>query len=190
MRGSCGRTFSGSGSSLLKDGPARRQTAPFMATLWDGRRLWPGRLRLGVVSRPRSSAGQSAGLLIRWSQVRILPGAPRNACKCAGVAHRMSRLSGDFCPKPVPACRVSRGESEGWPDAWPGWDIDGVPGRTRRRGRSAAMSSALTVGSLRTPLVRQVPTAARRSPTPRTSGCATSSRSTGATPRRWPTTAR
>jgi hypothetical protein len=107
MLESCGRTFSGSGSSLLKDACVAPPKRAIMATLCGKRRLWPD-----VAACPRSSAGQSAGLLIRWSQVRILPGALGNAppmISCSS-ATPVRTSTGRRCdgasskPRPPPAC--------------------------------------------------------------------------------------
>ena len=59
-------------------------------------------LRLG----PRSSAGQSSGLLIRRSHVRIVPGA------LAGCAQQITLGSSTACPRPPPSCQLQPAEFE------------------------------------------------------------------------------
>jgi hypothetical protein len=73
-------------------GPRRPSgtSGPALAVGGRGATASPGGAGYAPLTSPRSSAGQSMGLLIPWSQVRVLPGAPAGSPAAGGPRGRES----------------------------------------------------------------------------------------------------
>ncbi|MDT7741939.1 MAG: hypothetical protein QOE59_1017, partial [Actinomycetota bacterium] len=133
----------------------------------------PGDAGYAPLASPRSSAGQSMGLLIPWSQVRVLPGAPssvpppkcgitdagwdpaRRAARVAGAARSASGDYGarrDPVPVPVPVRRCLPSRPPGIEHPHPAPRRSGAGGT-----RSTGPRSARTSEPARGPVARTRP---------------------------------